>query len=65
MGSFIANNKPTVQKFEDMVLMEASNVARPEVSKLTPETMRNSPVAKLGPSKSSEVTNRLKDKQKL
>ena len=36
----------------------------PEVSKLTPETRRKSPVAKLSPSESSEVTNRLTDKQK-
>ena len=38
---------------------------RPEVSKLTPETRRNSPVAKLGQYESSEITNRLTDKQKL
>ena len=37
-------------------------VTRPEVSKLTPGARRNILVAKLGLSKSSEVTNRLTDK---
>ena len=45
--------------------INSTDKTRPEVSKLTPETRRNSPVAKLGPSESSEVTNRLTDKQKL
>ena len=34
---------------------------RPEVSKLTPETERNSQVTKLSPTESSEATNRLTD----
>ena len=38
---------------------------RPEVSKLTPESKRNSQVSKLSPAESSEATNRLTDIQKL